>query len=208
MEFLMKVSSSLPLILVVLLSACGTFEVSIEQPTPTTTPDVIKPDPLQGTEQSTIGDTQEGDLFVEEASTGWSKTVIVSGDMNWIAVIDDGQMIVLEPRRESQIALATLDGTGKTPHKLMFPEDFQHNVDTESNLLVDDMIWIQLADTQIHEESLNTPTEGIVSIQPLESMPMRLVTKSASVFFLNNSSRSPILIDFSESPNTSPSVND
>lgn len=205
----MKFFSSFSLLVVVLLSACGTFEVSIEQPLPTATPAAITSNQPQDMDRSTIGDIQEGSLFVGDESSGWSKMIIVSGDMNWIAIIDNGQMIVLVHQPESQTALAVVDGNDKTPQDFMYPEGFQQTVDMNSNTAVAGISWIQWPpDPHLHQQSLKTHPEEVVAVQQLDDMPTLLVTKAASVLFLNKSNRLPVLIDFSDSPNTSPAVND
>lgn len=135
--------------------------------------------------------------------------IIVSGDMNWIAIIDNGQMIVLVHQPESQTALAVVDGNDKTPQDFMYPEGFQQTVDMNSNTAVAGISWIQWPpDPHLHQQSLKTHPEEVVAVQQLDDMPTLLVTKAASVLFLNKSNRLPVLIDFSDSPNTSPAVND
>lgn len=199
----MKIYSWLSVLVIVLLSACGTFEVSIEQPTPTVSPGAVTSDHIQGLEQSTIGDVQEGDLFVEEASTGWGKIVIVPGDGNWIAMIDDGQGILLIYHPESQPALGAVYGNGQGT------EDIYHSGETDSNSVVPGLSRIQWTpDAHIHEQALQSPVERIVSVQPLDDMPAVLVNKTASVLFMNSSNSLPVLIDFSDSLNTFSTVND
>jgi hypothetical protein len=214
MEFLMKFYSSLSLLFVVLLSACGTFEVSIEQPAPTTavytvTPAVNTPSQPQGMARSMIGYTQEGNLSVEKKTTGWNKMVIVSGDVNWIAIIDDGQVIVLVNHPESQIALTADAGNGKRPQGLLSPEGFHHNIAADSNTVVAGISQIQwIPDTHLPDQPLKTDMEGVLSVQQLDGMPTLLVTNTPSVFFLNSSNSSPVMIGFSGSLNTSPRVQD
>jgi hypothetical protein len=107
LEFIMKVYSSFTLLIVVLLSACGTVEVSIERskpgvPTPiqTATPAAVTPTSVSSETRAIVVYVQEGNVFVWEEGTGQSKT----SD----ALTKDLLQLCPDPSRDSKLSENTL----------------------------------------------------------------------------------------------------
>lgn len=125
----MKVYSSLTFLILLLLSACGTVEVSIEQPVPTTAstihnaaPAAVTPAPPVSQGRALVAYTRDGDVFVWDEASGQSKTVFASGDVRRVVMSDDGQVIALVRHSESGVALWAVDWNGRNPREL-FPAD-------------------------------------------------------------------------------------
>ena len=133
----MKVYASFTFLILILLSACGTVEVSIEQPAPTTVshvhnavPVAFTPTPLPGNGRALVAYTREGNVFVWDEATGQSKTIFASGDVSRVAMSDDGQVIALVRDAEAGVALWAVDWNGRNPRELVSSEIFRERLET------------------------------------------------------------------------------
>lgn len=131
----MKVYSSFTFLILILLSACGTVEVSIEQPTATTVspvhnaaPVVFTPTPLPGNGRALVAYTKEGNVFVWDEAAGQSKTIFASGDVSRVAMSDDGHVIALVRHSEAGVALWAVDWNGRNPRELVSTEIFHQRL--------------------------------------------------------------------------------
>jgi Tol biopolymer transport system component len=133
----MKVYSSFTLLIVVLLSACGTIKVSILETEPsaallmqTTTPAAVTPIPQLREGQARVIYTKEGNVFVWDEVTSQSKTVFASGDVTRVAMSDDGQVIAFVRHSESRVALWAVDWNGRNPRELVSAKTFHERLET------------------------------------------------------------------------------
>ena len=134
----MKVYFSFALLILLFLSACGTVEVSIEQPTPITkspvhhaAPVVFTPTPPPSEGRALVAYTRDGNVFVWDEATGQSKTIFASGDVSRIAMSDDGHLIALVRHSEAGlVALWAVDWNGRNPRELVSAEIFRQRLET------------------------------------------------------------------------------
>lgn len=132
----MKAYSSFTFLILVLLSACGTVEVSIEQGAPTAAlpvhnaaPVVFTPTPPLNMGLALVAYTKEGNVFVWDEGTAQSRTVFASGDVTRVAMSDDGHVIALVRHSESGVALWAVDWNGRNPRELVSAETFHQRLE-------------------------------------------------------------------------------
>src|SRR5574340_1211961 len=131
--------------ILVLLTSCGTLEVSIGEPTSSSSAspvntDAQAPTPAPPSQPIMVAYVQDGNIQLWDQQSQQSKTVFASGDVTLVTMSDDGQVIAFtrrtrieQPELMEQFSLWAADRDGSNPRQLLAPEALRERLNPAEN---------------------------------------------------------------------------
>ncbi|MGE5249452.1 MAG: hypothetical protein ACM3QS_04485 [Bacteroidota bacterium] len=140
-----------------LLSACGTLEVSMQQ-TPQDAPPAASaaPSPIPATPEAVqrtilVAYVKEGNVYLWDEATGQSRAVFTSGDADSVTLSDDGRVIAFsrrsfrdQPEPREDHALWAVDQDGRNPRELVAADELRRRLNTpeQDSTGFDELKWV------------------------------------------------------------------